>query len=116
MALALARAIPSAASRRSSFVRSASSTVGIVAPTGVGSGLVRRWPCFPEANPREAGEYLRQTLLPFREAGIDVHGVWLDDEGLPYPWNGAYFAQRLLEDILLEELEYSEPPRAQEVV
>ena len=75
-----------------------SSTVGIVAPTGVGSGLVRRWPCFPEADPREASEYLRQTLRPFRDAGIDVHGVWLDDEGLPYPWNGAYFAQRLLEE------------------
>ena len=34
MALALARAMPSAASRRSSFVRSASSTVGTTVSAG----------------------------------------------------------------------------------
>jgi hypothetical protein len=75
-----------------------SSTVGIVAPTALSGGLVRRWPCFPEADAREAAELLRQQLQPFKDAGIDVHGVWLDDEGLPHPWNGAYFAQRLAEE------------------
>jgi len=74
------------------------STVGIIAPTAVSGGIVRRWPCFPEADAREAAAYLRQTLQPFKDAGIDVQGVWLDDEGLPYPWNGAYFAQRSLEE------------------
>ena len=74
------------------------STVGIVAPTSVSAGVVRRWPCFPEADARESAEYLRRTLQPFRDAGIDVQGVWLDDEGLPYPSNSSYFAQRLLEE------------------
>jgi hypothetical protein len=74
------------------------SKMGILAPTSTGAGLVRRWPCFPDAEAREAAEYLRQKLQPFKDAGIEVQGVWLDDEGLPHPWNGAYFAQRLSEE------------------
>ena len=66
-------------------------------PTGVAAGLVRRWPCFPEARRTlEAGELPPPDApaIPATRASTCT-GVWLDDEGLPYPWNGAYFAQRL---------------------
>ena len=54
----------------------------------------RRWPCLPLADSRPGAERVRNMLLPFKEAGIHVAGVWFDDEALPHPWNGNFDAQR----------------------
>jgi len=65
------------------------------------------------------------SFAPALERQIAALGSWLFWSlvgfwSLAWPWIltaiHRRFAQRLLEDILLEELEYSEPPRAQEVV
>jgi hypothetical protein len=61
--------------------------------TSIG-GLERRWPCLPLADPRPGAARIRDLIRPFKDAGIELSGVWFDDEALPHPWNGVYEAQK----------------------
>ncbi len=68
-------------------------SVWIAGPDAAAGGRQRLWPCLPLADPRPSAARVRDLLLPFKDAGIAVSGVWFDDEALPHPWNGVYEAQ-----------------------
>ena len=44
--------------------------------------------------PGEDRQTLEEQLQPYKDAGIKLAGIWLDDESLPHPWNGCYEAQK----------------------
>jgi hypothetical protein len=68
--------------------------VWVAGPDASAGGRQRRWPCLPLADPRPSAARVRELVQPFKDAGIEVSGVWFDDEALPHPWNGIYEAQR----------------------
>jgi hypothetical protein len=62
-------------------------------PDATRQGKVRKWPCLPLYRPEETARLLIKHLRPYKDAGIRLTWVWLDDESLPHPWNGCYEAQ-----------------------
>lgn len=67
-------------------------------PDASKGGRVRDWPCLPEADPSRAVADISEKLDLIHAEGIDVTGVFLDEEGLPHPWNGIYEATRVAND------------------
>lgn len=56
-------------------------------------GHERRWPCLALANAQTGANWVRQTIEPFKNAGLAVQAMFYDDEGLPSSDNGIYEAQ-----------------------
>jgi hypothetical protein len=69
-------------------------TVWVTGPDASLGGRERRWPCLPLADPWAGAARVRELVQPFKDAGIELSGVWFDDEALPHPWNGVYEAQK----------------------
>ena len=57
-------------------------------------GKVRKWPCLPCYKAEKTAAFLKGQLQRYKDAGIKLNGVWLDDECLPHAWNGCYEAQK----------------------
>jgi len=68
------------------------STVWATGPDTTQGGKVRNWPVLPLADPTIGANWVTQQVLPFKQAGINVAGVWYDDEDQPEPFNGIYEA------------------------
>ncbi len=67
-------------------------TVWADGPDFVHNNHPRRWPCLPMADPQPGANWVTQQVVPFKQTGIAVSGVFFDDEGLPYSSNGIYEA------------------------
>jgi ribosomal protein S14 len=72
----------------------ADNDVWVTGPDAAQGGKMRRWPCLPNADPTRGAAYVARLLRLFERAGVEVDGVWFDDEKLPHPFNGVYAAQR----------------------
>lgn len=57
-------------------------------------GGKRAWPIFPLADTTAATQSVHAIFQPFKDAGIEVAALWTDYEGLPNPYNGAWYAQQ----------------------
>lgn len=67
--------------------------VWVEGPDATREGKTRKWPCLVHYKPEETAKLLLKHLQPYKDAGIRLAWVWLDDESLPHPWNGCYEAQ-----------------------
>lgn len=64
--------------------------VWVIGKDATHPGHERRWPCLALANAQTGADLIRQTIEPFKSAGLTVQGMFYDDEGLPYSENGIY--------------------------
>jgi hypothetical protein len=55
------------------------------------------WPILPIYDVSKSVAYYTEWMLKFKQAGVNVTGVWTDWEGLPNFWNFAYEAQKVPE-------------------
>ncbi len=71
--------------------------VQVEGPDATRGDKVRQWPCLPCYHADKTAAFLKGQLQRYKDAGIKLSGVWLDDESLPHAWNGCYEAQKSTE-------------------
>lgn len=66
--------------------------VWVTGPDDNKNGALGSWPAWPLADPAPGAARVSSLLAPIAAAGIDVAGVFFDDEAGPAPWNGVWQA------------------------